>query len=299
MNKKNTFLIIAQFFAVFMLFAEQPILTDVNAVFSDSNKITITWSIPSSPRPEIEKILVYRSKKPIGTYSDICNDSPITVLSNIDTAWTDSVADFNDYYYAVIAQTAGRNYDIILPSINSTVNGVHVKIAQQKSYNEKKVEEEEKTLAQGTLREMPLPYLDLTGEKNKKKVNMNEETLFVAKELAGTKKASKTKNLAPYIFEEVLISPAGGDDYLLFDVLRTSFIKKEYKESSKQLSKLLETNLSETVTDRATFYLAQSFYFNSEYDKAVKTFILVYNKYPSLTKKWIDSSLEKYSIPQL
>ncbi len=298
MNKKNIFLTVVQFFALSAIFAERPILTDVNATFANSNKINITWTIPQSPQPAIEKILVYKSKKPIGTYSDICNSSPVAVLSNLDTAWTDFLTDFNDYYYAVIAQISGRNYDIILPSINSTVNGVHIKISQSKSDKTKQTVQEEKILAEGTLREMPLPYLDLTGEKNRKKITMKSDATLVAKELAGTKIASAKKTLSPYIFEEDLISPAGGDDYLLFDVLRTSFIRKEYKESANQLSKLLQTKLSDSVTDRATFYLAQSYYYSKRYDDAVKTFILVYDKYPSLTKKWIDSSLENFSISE-
>ena len=69
------------------------------------------------------------------------------------------------------------------------------------------------------------------------------------------------KMLSPYVFEEDLISPDGGDDYLLFDVLKTTFIKRKYAD-------------------------------------AVNAFLYAADAYPSLAKKWIDSSLDFMQLPK-
>ena len=64
-----------------------------------------------------------------------------------------------------------------------------------------------------------------------------------------------TKISEPYVFEEDLISPDGGDDFLLFEILRDSFIQKKYSKSEEQLKKLISTNRAKSVTERAKFYL--------------------------------------------
>ena len=55
------------------------------------------------------------------------------------------------------------------------------------------------------------------------------------------------KMLSPYVFEEDLISPDGGDDYLLFDVLKTTFIKRKYADAETEMSDAA----LDTVTDEA------------------------------------------------
>ena len=104
--------------------------------------------------------------------------------------------------------------------------------------------------------------------------------------------------LSPYVFEEDLISPDGGDDYLLFDVLKTTFIKRKYKDAQTELLRLLATNRSETVTSRSRFYLGESYYFRGNYAEAINAFLYVIDDYPALAKKWIDSSLDFMQLPE-
>ena len=80
-------------------------------------------------------------------------------------AGPESVSDFKDYYYAVIA-IADSPYRVILRPFNATISGTHVK-TKTKQAAKKKVEEE-KLYPKGTLRETPLPYIDYSDGIGKK-----------------------------------------------------------------------------------------------------------------------------------
>ena len=60
-----------------------------------------------------------------------------------------------------------------------------------------------------------------------------------------------------------------------------------------ELNKLIGTNISEDTQNRATFYLGQSLYMIGKFEDAIKTFVIVQTVYPNLSKKWIDSALDK------
>lgn len=126
---------------------------------------------------------------------------------------------------------------------------------------------------------------------------MSEQVKSVAKNLAGQTKEKEVTVLLPYIFEDDLVSPDGGDDFLLFEILRNYFIQKNYTDSVTQLKKLLGTNRTAKVTNRAMFYLGQSYYFQNNYQQAINSFLQVYDAYPELAKKWIDSSLDLMKLP--
>lgn len=96
-----------------------------------------------------------------------------------------------------------------------------------------------------------------------------------------------------YIFEEDLISPDGGDDYLLFEILKTTFVQKKYHQAITQIKRLTGTNISNSTRDRAYFYMGEANYFLGNYDEAVKCFVKVQQAYPNLTKKWVDSALDR------
>jgi TolA-binding protein len=109
----------------------------------------------------------------------------------------------------------------------------------------------------------------------------------------GSSRASKNQLLTPYIFEEDLVSPDGGDAYLLFEILKASFVTKKYKETIEKLNQLIGTNISEETRNRAYFYLGQSQYFNHNYEDAVRSFVKVQAAYPTLAKKWLEASLDR------
>ncbi|HAH60582.1 MAG TPA: hypothetical protein DCL73_00625 [Treponema sp.] len=281
--------------------AGRPVVTNISASAGTGKLINVSWTLPSKPEQPVTSLIVFRDVKPIASYSQLAALEPAATLGGGDTGWSDSAADYADYYYAVIAVTGSGRYDIIIPSMNATVNGAHRKLPQQNAAADTSASAKEKLYPQGTMRETPLPYVDLLEGTNTSGTHMGKQAQDQAKLLAGNTAeyaaAKKAKPLDVYVFEEDLVSPDGGDDYFLFDALRTTFIRKKYTESAAALNKLLGTNRSEGVTRRAKFYLGESYYFSGNYQEAVKTFLTVSDVYPVLTKKWIDSSLDFMNIP--
>ena len=92
-----------------------------------------------------------------------------------------------------------------------------------------------------------------------------------------------------------MTEPSGGDDYLLFDILKTTFIKKKYGECSEKLIKFLGQNRSKDVTNRAIFYLGECYYYTGDFSKALGQFLLLEDVYPALSRKWSESTLDLYS----
>lgn len=296
---KKLITVLALSFCAFLTFAkDRPIVSNLEAVAAKGNKINLSWKLPANPDPAIQKLLVYRSNKPIGTYYDIATSKLVGTVEGNSLTYSDTVTNYNDYYYAIISQVNNGKYDIVLPSVNATVNGAHLRVPQKKEVAEKTESAKEKLIPMDGLRETPLPFLDITEQINKKPVEMSSEAKSVAPALSGSSSKRKAKRLEPYVFEEDLISPDGGDDFLLFEILRTSFIQKKYATSTEQLTKLLGTNRSKSVTKRATFYLGESLYYTKDYNKAVRTFLQVYDDYPVQAKKWIDASLDEVKVQE-
>lgn len=297
---KKLFTLITVFFLAANCFAkDRPIITNLEANGTRGNKIVLSWKNPSAPEPKIQKLFIYRNSKPIGSYYDISDLTPIATVEPETRTYSDTVKNYNDYYYAIIAQVNNGKYDIILPSVNATVNGTHLTLPARKESTEKTESAKEKLVPLDGKREIPLPFLDVTEQFSKKPVKMNAETKKIAESLADGTKTKENKRMEPYVFEEDIISPDGGDDFLLFEILRTTFIQKKYKDSADQLKKLLGTNRSKEVTKRAIFYLGESEYYTKNYSDAVRIFLLVYDDYPVQAKKWIDATLDEMQTEKL
>lgn len=271
-----------------MLFAEKPIVHDISALPGTNRKINVLWTLPQDPDEPITELLIYRSTKQITSYEQIRKEDPIARLSPNTSGYTDSVDDYTEYYYAVIAVTT-KPYDLILLSFNSTVLGAHLKLGETKKIPEKDISE--KLYPEGTLREIPLPYIDFN-ETNYSSDTVSEEAANAATSLHKSGKTEKII-LKPYFFEEDLISPDGGDDYLLFDILKTTFVRRKYSEAIIQLERLTGTNISESTRNRANFYLGEAYYFLGEYNEAIKAFVKVGSVYPALVQQWLDSALDR------
>ena len=271
--------------------AEVPIVHDISAQAGKNKKISVIWQLPENPDEEITELQIFRSTKQITSFSQIKKMEPIAVLPPHSYAYTDTVEDFSDYYYAVIAVTT-EPYDLIMISFNSTTTGVHLQtVAVEDSVIIS--DTKEKLYPEGTLREIPLPYIDIIEKDIKLQDSLVSDEVAESTLQLGVKGNDKSENLKPYIFEEDLISPDGGDDYLLFNILKTTFIQRKYKEAIPQLERLVGTNICENTRNRAYFYLGECYYFLGDFKKAVKTFVRVESVYPNITKEWLNSSLDK------
>ncbi len=275
-----------------LVFADRPLVRDIQARAGSGTKVRITWQLPKNPEPEIESYLLYRTTEQITSFSQLKNIQPITALTPDRAGYTDQLSDLRDYYYTIISQTVKGPYDVVLLSFNSTVTGVHL-IAKKQSEAPAEKKDYETVYPDGTLRKTPLPFIDMIDGIDAEPLVSEQTVTQISSLTGGSSKTSKNPLLTPYIFEEDLVSPDGGDAYLLFEILKTSFVTKKYKETIEKLNQLIGTNISEETRNRAYFYLGESQYFSRNYEEAVRNFVKIQAAFPTLSKKWLEDSLDR------
>ncbi len=275
----------------------KPIVTDIQAAASKGTRINIYWTLPQNPQPAITKLLIYRDTRPISSYNQLAGAEFLAELGPDSCGYTDKVSDYNDYFYAVIAYT-DRPFDLILVSMNSTVEGVHL-IAPEPKDIEAKKKPDEKLYTEGTMRETPLPFINYVEGQGQEDSLISDEVAKSAASLfsAGSTKSSRSP-VQPYFFEEDLISPDSGDDFLLFEVLKNTFVQEKYEEAIVLLNKLNGTNISESVRNRVLFYIAEAYFFTGDFEEAAKGFVKVAHVYPLQTKIWMNYTLDRIAIPE-
>ena len=299
----------------------RPVITGISAVSDSAGKITVSWSLPAKTEgTQISAVLVYRDSRPLTESSALAGIAPVARLGMGADTYTDTVSDGIEYYYAVILEViagnmradeelyydeeldaaetpaAGTAYTVLLPGVNATVKGTRAR-GTAKKQAPVQAAVPERTYEENQLRDRPLPFIDiLGGERRKKSGTISRGAEKKALSLAeGERPAPQV--LEPYIFEEDLLSPQGGDDYLLFEVLRDSFIRQDYNASVTALKKFLAQNRTAAVTRRAQFYLGESYYYTGHYPEALSCFLSLEEAYPSLSRRWMESTLDLYSIP--
>lgn len=296
-------------------------VTSIQAIPLDSNTIELTWTIPEHTNGHtITDFSIFRSTYPIINSTSLSKLESIGKVNGSYISFRDKVPDNSDYYYAIAVNAVeeiddlsvnssklyfDEEYDtipndnstvflIIVPGENATISPVHAQDKKENNAitrNNSKESSEEKY----SKRKVPLPYTNpLTSEQTD--TNMQEHKIsyeaeeYVLNLINDSEHISK--QLEPYIFSEDFITPTGGEAYLLFEILIDSFIKEKYEQAVIQLTQFLAQNRSQTITQKAIFYLGQSLYFTNDYQKAINCFLTVYEAYPNLARKWIDSSLD-------
>ena len=292
MKKKICSIVAILIFAVSLTYAERPVVKDIQTKTGSGKKVRITWTLPENPEPEITALLIYRTTEQINSISKLSDIEPVASLKPDSAGCIDTLPDFKDYFYTVLAETPAGVYDIVLLSFNSTVTGVHL---TAKKVEEKNTEKEnyETMYPEGSLRKTPLPFINMLEGLDAESLVSDSTAKKTGSLTGGASKPAKAQPLTPYIFEEDLISPDGGDAYLLFEILKTSFVKKEYKETIEKLNRLVGTNISDETRNRAYFYLGEAQYFNKNYEEAVRNFVKTQQAFPTLSKKWLEASLDR------
>lgn len=271
------------------LFAERPIVSSLNASLDSNGKVSITWQLPSSPDIPIVSLSLYRDTQPIATYKNLERLSPIASFSPSANSYTDTLTDFLAYYYAVLAVTSSGTYEILLPSINATVTSVQRTAQIQPAEIPAEPVVTEKLYPEGILRETPLPSVLITNPSQK---IISREAKSQALSLLKNEQPLEKEAIAPFIFEQDYLAPNAGDSYILFETLRRTFAQRNYAEAIEQLEILTGTNLEKDVVLRGTFYLGESYYFTGDFVNAVRCFLATSERYPELSKKWIDYALD-------
>lgn len=293
------------FAAVFSIIAVTPVFSqttssvyNIHAEEESSTSIKITWEYKDNASDSGQAFELYKAATPFSATYEIKPDTKIADLPITSRDFSDAVNDYHEYYYAILVRTKDGTDRIILPSMNATVTGAHKKFPEQKVQAKASASAEEKIYPEGTLRKTPLPTLNLLETDKINEHPLKNETIRKGAALAD-KKPDYMVMLEPYAFEQDLISPEGGEDYLLFDTLHKTFARKLYKEGIEQLEDFLSVNHSEEISKRTYFYLGECQYFSGLYSEAVMSFLKVHEDYPDLTQKWIDSSLNLISVSDI
>lgn len=296
--KKLIFILISLILPICAFSQSRPIIENLEANSTELYKIKLTWTLPSMPSPKIEKLFIYRDSKQITSYSQISNLNPIATLDKNSTFYIDNVQNTNEYFYSIIAETNDGPYKIIIPSINSTLNGIMPLFKNTSNNSNQNIQHKETfTINQNSKRVFPLPQInfDKNNDSKNNKITLGKKAIDAGNELG---KGYNKKNYISkiHVFEEDLICPEGGDEYFLFRILKESFVKNNFATSVENLTDFLSVYRNKETTSRAIFYLAESYYFSGNYEKAIYHFLAVKDIYPELTKKWLDSSLDLYKL---
>lgn len=296
--KKLIFILISLILPICAFSQSRPIIENLEANSTELYKIKLTWTLPSMPSPKIEKLFIYRDSKQITSYSQISNLNPIATLDKNSTFYIDNVQNTNEYFYSIIAETNDGPYKIIIPSINSTLNGIMPLFKNTSNNSNRNIQHKETfSINQNSKRVFPLPQInfDKNNDSKNNKITLGKKAIDAGNELG---KGYNKKNYISkiHVFEEDLICPEGGDEYFLFRILKESFVKNNFATSVENLTDFLSVYRNKETTSRAIFYLAESYYFSGNYEKAIYHFLAVKDIYPELTKKWLDSSLDLYKL---
>ena len=268
---------------------------DITAAPESVKSIKISWKFTGNSSDASFEI--YRALRPFSAAYELSENLKIAEISQGERSYSDKVADYKEYYYAVIVKAPDGSGGIILPSINATVNGTRRKAAFSKNSKISQNHAQEKTYPEGVLREIPLPVIAVSGYGKNDEYPLKSKTVEAGENLS--EKVTEKPLLAPYAFEQDLVSPEGGDDYLLFDTLHKTFAKRKYEEGIIKLTEFLSVKHKKNTEDRAYFYLGQCQYFSGNFKDAVMSFLKIQDEYPNLTRKWIDSSLDLISVSNI
>ncbi len=275
-----------------------PLLKEIQASAVSATEITVTWELPS-PLPSgnnaIQEIWLYRDTKPISQRSSLASLEPVAKLPPGDTAYTDTVAEYTEYYYALTVLTADSfQYDIILPAINATAAGVrpghHITETQTAR------DTDELPVIDG-IRGTPLPFLDLLPNQTRTPAPFDDGTLAAAAALARTETPDTGRRMEPHVFAEEQAADSTGDDYLLRQIIEETFARGDYAGANERLTEFLTLNRTAQTTARAYFYIAQSLYFIQDYRHALTYFLQIEDTFPDIAPQWIHSALALYQLP--
>lgn len=305
MKMKKILTLITFLFTGALIFAQssRPVISEINAIPKSNKTIKLTWKAPQDSNPSITGFIIFRDTKPITSQDQLSKLKPVKKVDSETFSYTDSLRDSREYYFCIICTTINGTYNVILPSVNTTVTGIRVAQEEIKDEEVQTPSKPSKKTASITdqsekMRDIPLPTPGLIEVTKNKQNILGPKAMKTAEELGSKYTGTSNRITKLYVFEEDLVSPEGGDEYFLFKILKSSFVKKNFKASVQDLTDFLRIHRSPEVTNRAIFYLGESYYFSKDYEKAVFQFLAVQEQYPELCKKWIDSSLDLITVKE-
>ena len=291
----NTLLFLIFTFSCFTQSSVSSVISNLRATINNTSEdfatISLKWKIPQ--KNDITEFIIYRDNKQI-LKENLSLLKPIEILTGKYTSYFDTVTNLSDeYYYAVLTKTRnGDFFDIIIPTVNATVNPVIPK--PKKTVFSENINKPGRIETRENERELiPLPYLNEEDNSYFEKKAIPKKNIEIAKKLSAKKTEKKSKPLQILPQDK---KPESGDQYLLSTIVNTSFIKADWNTAESEFLKFLKINRTEETVSRANFYLGQIYYYQGKSKNALNSFMTSLNNYPIESRQWIDEVLEEFEI---
>ena len=269
------------------IYSSPGIISDINALATD-NSIEITFNNSRNDR----ELVIYRSKNPIKNYNDLLNASLITTFFTDNNVFIDYPLPGIPYFYLVMDSLLTKSGEYII-ELNKNVTSKSILIQSTKSYGEPGNRE--------TLRNQPLPYLDLKSSIESGKYlsdNYSElpekqiltfESQKIINSLLKNIFIENTIELEPVIFKSDISTSSNSEEYQLKRILESDFKNKNWTAANYLLRNFLSVDHSQKIENSAHFYLAQVLFFQNQYNESFMEFTLVQEELPSASRPWMDT----------
>lgn len=286
--------------AVFSLSAQssRPIVTDIKAVQSVS-ETTVTWNIPEDCQiSSVPSLYIYRSSEAILSSSQLLSLAPVAVLPSDTTSWKEK-AESSLYYYAVIARLSdGSLYDLLIPTVNTTLYPATVSqsVPEKKEAKQPEITFSEPAAENG-MRIKPLPAFRIFTPELDSQKTISVETLSAVQDFG--LEASRESDVSLFIAEEDMSDTATGDTYLLHEIVSRYLLRKNWTGALEEMNTLMQTYHSEIITARVNLYRGQCSYYLKDYLSALQYFLQCEAFYPDVSKVWIQTVINAFVLPDL
>ena len=247
-----------------------------------------------SDRPN-RALLLYRSDSPFKNYSDLLR--AVSIFLGKDTqGYTDRPPAGIGFYYSVLdAEMVMLGRVKLINGKNTTQVPVVVPLKS--------------TLVMApesgpVLRDLPLPFLIITREietgddlKSSLQLPRYQElqpatSESVAKLLQGLA-LPRRREMKVMILEADEVQEPTGEVYILRSILDNYLAAGLYRQAESELEEFLSVRRAAEIETRAHFYLAQSYYFQNRYRKALLDFLLARDEHRREARIWLQACFEK------
>ncbi|RLD35275.1 MAG: hypothetical protein DRI73_02755, partial [Bacteroidetes bacterium] len=240
------------------------------------------------------ELVIYRSIKPIITYNDLLDASLIKTFQSSVNIFIDHPSPGIPYFYIVMDSllTISGQY-VMNPGENITIQSTLIQNFDSSNITE----------SRETLRNQPLPYLDIKSsiDSGNSIINghlelpvkyvLTYETNNIVNTLLKNIYIQNKPELLPAILDEDIENSVTGEEYQLKRIIESDFIDKNWESANKLLTNFLSVDHSDNITIKAHYYYAQVLFFQNKYKESFLEFNIIRNNLPKETKPWMDTLL--------
>lgn len=240
------------------------------------------------------ELIIYRSNEPIDKYNDLLKASLITTISSSYEYYTDHPMPGIPYYYAVMDSELTKSGRYIFQSgQNTTESSIQVKSGISSAVVE----------SRETLRNQPLPYLDLkssiaSGQLLSQdsselpvKYNLTYESTTVVNNILKNIYIVGNERIEPVILADDINISENSEEYQLKRIIESDFKDGNWVVAYELITSFLSVHHSKHIKLRAHFYRGQILFFQGKYRESFMEFILAEEQLPTEIKPWQDELL--------